>query len=80
TESIPFENLDPLLRRPMRLDAASLEQKLVRGGRGGYCFEQNLLLRHALEGIGFTVAGLAARVVWNQPEGAILPRTHMLLR
>ena len=40
---IAFENLDPLLKRPVKLDAASLEAKLVKGGRGGYCFEQNLL-------------------------------------
>jgi hypothetical protein len=37
---VAFENLDPLLGRPVRLDAPSLEQKLVHGGRGGYCFEQ----------------------------------------
>src|SRR5689334_9048986 len=80
TEAIAFENLDPLLRRRVRLDAASLERKLVRDGRGGYCFEHNLLLRHALEGIGFAVTGLAARVIWNAPEGALRPRTHMLLR
>jgi N-hydroxyarylamine O-acetyltransferase len=80
TLAIAFENLDPLLRRPVRLDLPSLEQKLVRGGRGGYCFEQNLLFKAALEALGFRVAGLAARVVWNQPDGATLPRTHMLLR
>jgi N-hydroxyarylamine O-acetyltransferase len=79
TEAIPFENLDPLLRRPVRLDAASLEEKLVRGRRGGYCFEHNLLLRHALEALGFRVTGLAARVLWNAPEGAVRPRGHMLL-
>lgn len=80
TEAIPFENLNPLLKWSVRLDATSLEQKLVRDGRGGYCFEQNLLLRHVLEGLGFPVVGLAARVLWNTPEGAIPPRTHMLLR
>lgn len=78
--AIPFENLDPFLRRPVRLDMPSLEQKLVRGGRGGYCFEHNLLFKHALDAFGFRVAGLAARVVWNVPDGMTLPRTHMLLR
>jgi N-hydroxyarylamine O-acetyltransferase len=77
-QAIPFENLDPLLRRPVRLDAASLQQKLVREGRGGYCFEQNLLLYHALQALGFEVTGLAARVLWNQ-EDAVRARTHMLL-
>jgi N-hydroxyarylamine O-acetyltransferase len=79
-EAIAFENLNPLLGWPVRLDAASLEQKLVRGGRGGYCFEQNLLLKHVLEALGFRVTGLAARVLWNAPEGAVTARGHMLLR
>ena len=78
--AIPFENLDPLLGRPVRLDPPDLERKLVRGGRGGYCYEHNLLLRHALEGRGFRVAGLAARVLWNRPDAAAPARTHMLLR
>lgn len=78
--AIPFENLDPFLGRPVLLDPESLERKLVREGRGGYCFEQNLLLRHALEGLGFDVTGLAARVLWNAPEGAVTARGHMLLR
>ena len=30
-----------LLDRPPKLDLASLQAKMVAGGRGGYCFEQN---------------------------------------
>ena len=77
--TIPFENLNPLLRWPVRLDALSLEQKLVRDKRGGYCFEHNLLLKHVLDRLGFRVTGLAARVLWNVPEGTVTPRGHMLL-
>jgi N-hydroxyarylamine O-acetyltransferase len=76
---LPFENLDPLRGVTPRLDLEGLEAKLVHGGRGGYCFEHNLLLAHALEALGFQVRYLAARVLWNQPEGAIMPRSHMLL-
>jgi N-hydroxyarylamine O-acetyltransferase len=79
-QAIPFENLDSFLRRPVLLDPAALERKLVREGRGGYCFEQNLLLKHVLEGLGFDATGLAARVLWNAPEGAVTARGHMLLR
>jgi N-hydroxyarylamine O-acetyltransferase len=79
-EAIPFENLNPLLRLPVRLDAASLEQKMVHGGRGGYCYELNGLFAHALRALGFTVTGLAARVLWNQPPGTYTPLTHVLLR
>jgi N-hydroxyarylamine O-acetyltransferase len=77
--SIPFENLDPLLRRPVPLDAESLQQKLVHGGRGGWCFEQNHLLRAALDQLGFRTTGLAARVRWNVPQDVVTARGHMLL-
>src|SRR5690242_20548060 len=64
-QSIAFENLDSLSGRPPNLDLPSLERKLVYDGRGGYCFEQNLLFSHVLREIGFRVTGLAARVLWN---------------
>jgi N-hydroxyarylamine O-acetyltransferase len=79
TRAIPFENLNPLLGWPVRLDSSSLQQKLIHEGRGGYCYEQNLLFRDALQAIGFNVSTLAARVVWNVPDGVVLPRTHALL-
>lgn len=79
-QAIAFENLNPLLGWPVHLDLASLQQKLIRDGRGGYCFEQNLLFSHVLKALGFRVTPLAARVLWNQPENAITARTHMLLR
>jgi N-hydroxyarylamine O-acetyltransferase len=75
---IPFENLDILLQRPIRLDLASLQEKLVLKKRGGYCFEQNLLFASVLERLGYSVTRLAARVHYpNRPK---LPRTHILLR
>jgi N-hydroxyarylamine O-acetyltransferase len=78
--SIPFENLDIVLCRPIRLDIASVQAKLVGAGRGGYCFEHNTLLREALRRLGFAVTSLMARVVRTAPADAITPRTHMLLR
>ena len=79
--AIPFESLDPLTRRPVKLDLASLQAKMVRSRRGGYCFEQNHLFRAALEAIGFQVTGLGGRVVWMSPPGAPLgARGHMLLK
>jgi len=74
---IVFENLDILRGLPIRLDLASLQAKLVRDARGGYCFEQNLLFAAVLEAIGFAVTPLAARV--RLGVTAVLPRTHMLL-
>jgi N-hydroxyarylamine O-acetyltransferase len=78
-QAIAFENLDPLLKRPVKLDAASLDGKLVRGGRGGYCFEQNLLFAHVLRALGFAVREATARVRWRVPPGVQTPRVHALL-
>ncbi|MDR3529449.1 MAG: arylamine N-acetyltransferase, partial [Rhodopila sp.] len=33
---IPFENLDIVLGRPIRLDIASIQAKLIHANRGGY--------------------------------------------
>ena len=74
---IPFENLDVLVGRPIRLDLESLEAKLVTARRGGYCFEQNSLFASALEQIGFSVTRLAGRAKYRVSH--VLPRTHMML-
>ncbi len=79
TENIAFDALDPYMGRPVKLDLPSLESKLVQGGRGGYCFEQNLLFSSVLQALGFQVQGLVARVLWHAPEGPVRMRTHMVL-
>jgi N-hydroxyarylamine O-acetyltransferase len=76
-QAIPFENLDIQLGRPILLDLESLEAKLVRGRRGGYCFEQNALFAAVLDRLGFTVTRLGARVRLGSAE--VRARTHMLL-
>lgn len=79
-QAVPFDNVDTLLGTPVRLDLASLQDKMVANRRGGYCFEHNLLFMHALKAVGFAVSGLAARVLWSQPADTVTARTHMLLR
>ncbi|WP_419998423.1 arylamine N-acetyltransferase family protein [Streptomyces boninensis] len=76
--SIPFENAEVLLGRPVLLDVPALERKMVRQPRGGYCYEQNLLFAAALERLGFDVTGLGARIRMGSDK--ILATTHMLLR
>jgi N-hydroxyarylamine O-acetyltransferase len=75
---VPFENLDVLLGRGIRLDLASVQDKLVRAKRGGYCFEQATLFAAVLERIGFSLTRHTARVVLVAPRDAS-PRTHMFL-
>ncbi|MDR5802083.1 arylamine N-acetyltransferase [Caballeronia sp. LZ001] len=78
-QAIPFENLDVLLGRPVRLDLASVQRKLVTNARGGYCYEHNLLFRRVLEALGFRARGYAGRVLWGRDDPAMPPRAHMLL-
>ncbi|MDR0996303.1 MAG: arylamine N-acetyltransferase, partial [Zoogloeaceae bacterium] len=77
-ETIPFENLDVLLGRPIQLSTEALFDKLVASGRGGYCLEQNGLFAWVLQAIGFEIAPLTARVMLGEPE-ALTARTHSLL-
>jgi N-hydroxyarylamine O-acetyltransferase len=78
TARIPFENLDVLLRRPVRLDLASVQDKLVHAQRGGYCFEHATLFSAVLETLGFQPVRQAARVVLFAPPTEA-PRSHMFL-
>lgn len=79
--AIPFEGIDAFLGRPVEIHPQAVREKLLQGGRGGYCFEQNGLLREALIAIGFHVEGLIGRVLWMVPPSALpTPLTHMALR
>lgn len=78
--SIPFENLNPLTHRAVKLDLESIEHKLITQKRGGYCFEQNALFANVLMQLGFDVTPLLGRVLWGRESGTIPPRTHMVLR
>ncbi|HEU4951204.1 MAG TPA: arylamine N-acetyltransferase, partial [Holophagaceae bacterium] len=60
--AVPFENLAIQLGEGIRLDLDSLQDKLVRRRRGGYCFEQNGLLLAVLRELGFRVEAFEARV------------------
>lgn len=77
--SIPFENIDALAGRRVSLDPDEVFDKLVRRGRGGWCFEQNLLLGEGLRALGFDVTDLAGRVLWGRGVEAVTPRTHRAL-
>jgi N-hydroxyarylamine O-acetyltransferase len=76
--AIPFENLDVLLGRAVRVDLDSVFAKLVTAGRGGYCYEHSTLLAAALSHAGFEPVAHSARVVMVAPRSAA-PRTHMFL-
>ncbi len=60
--TVPFENLDIGLKRPIRLSEEALWDKIVLQKRGGFCYELNGLFAILLKEIGFQVTYLNARV------------------
>lgn len=61
--SIPYENIDVLLRRPLTVDVAAAREKLIAGRRGGWCYEMNGVFGWALNEIGFDVTRVAGGVL-----------------
>jgi N-hydroxyarylamine O-acetyltransferase len=60
--TVPFENLDIALGRPIVLEEEALFDKIVRRRRGGFCYELNGLFAALLRELGFQVTLLSARV------------------
>lgn len=79
TAEFPFETLASMLRVPVEVEPAAIQDKLLRQGRGGYCFELNRLFLLLLQALGFDARGLTGRVVMGGPEDALPARTHMLV-
>lgn len=80
TQSIPFENIDVLLKRPILLEPDAIFKKMIESKRGGYCFEHNGLFASILAKLGFAVRSLGARVRILTPDRTAVPtRTHLLL-
>ncbi len=63
--NIPFENLDIHLNIKIRLELQYLEEKIINGYRGGYCYELNGLFYNLLKDLGFNVKMISARVSNN---------------
>ncbi len=59
--SVPFENLDIPLSNRIVLSVPSFYDKIVRRGRGGFCYELNGLFGWLLEQLGFEVSMHSAR-------------------
>ena len=76
--SVPFENLDVFLSRPLDLSEDALFEKVVTRRRGGYCFELNTLYAALLRSFGFEVRRRLARVWLRRPE-TVPALTHMAL-
>jgi N-hydroxyarylamine O-acetyltransferase len=77
--TVPFENLDILLKKLIVLDLDGLEKKIVERRRGGFCYELNGLFAELLKALGYKVELLSARV--RREDGGFGPEfDHMLLK
>jgi N-hydroxyarylamine O-acetyltransferase len=61
--NVPFENLDVQLGNTLTTSVEDAYDKIVKGNRGGWCYEQNGLFGWALSQIGFDVRRIAASVM-----------------
>ncbi|MFK8026373.1 MAG: arylamine N-acetyltransferase [Ilumatobacter sp.] len=75
--AVPFENLDIALGTdPADVDRVTVDavvnvDKIVRGGRGGWCFEVNGAFAVLLEALGFHVVRLGAAVLLSGPSRVV---------
>jgi N-hydroxyarylamine O-acetyltransferase len=77
--SVPFENLDIALGRPILLRQEAFVRKIVEERRGGFCYELNGAFAALLEALGFRVTMLSARVP-RQDGGESPEFDHLTLR
>ena len=64
--TVPFENLDIHLGKPIQLSEQALWDKIIVHRRGGFCYELNGMFAWLLRQIGFEVTYLNGRVYNNQ--------------
>ncbi len=78
---VPFENLDIFYKlAPIRLDAASLYEKIVERRRGGFCFELNGGFVLLLRALGFDAYSCMCRVAATRTELGNLSHRGVLVR
>ena len=61
--SIPFENLDIIYGNNIILKKDRIYDKIVKRGRGGFCYELNGLFSRLLRELGYSVSLVSARVM-----------------
>ena len=70
--TVPYEAIDVFAGRPVTQDLLPIQEKIIRGRRGGWCYETNRLLAWALGALGFDVRLAMAAAYNNQmPEDSL---------
>lgn len=74
--AVPFENLDVQAGKIVSLVPEDIADKILRGRRGGYCYEVNGLFAMALDALRIPYRFVAARPMFYPVRR---PRTHMAI-
>jgi N-hydroxyarylamine O-acetyltransferase len=77
--TVPFENLDIGLKRPIHLELGSLWSKIVIRRRGGFCYEVNGLFAWLLRAVGYEVTCLNARDYHPEDDTFGIDFDHLVL-
>lgn len=77
--SVPYEDLAVQLGESEPLEARALVERVLHGGRGGYCFEANTVLQTLLETLGFAVERREGIVGMRDAHARGEPTNHMAL-
>lgn len=75
--TVPFENLDIHQARLISLEPGAAEHKIVKEGRGGFCYESNGLFHRLLETFGFRVQLCSAQMMGKHSLSPVYD--HMVL-
>ncbi len=77
--SVPYEDLAVQLEQYRPLDVDELADRLLTGGRGGYCFELNSILAWMLERLGFELTRHEGVVGPREIADPPVPTNHLAL-
>jgi len=75
---VVFENMSCIIGEDIQLDIDWLFDKIVKRGRGGFCFELNGLFHWLVTSMGYSVQMVSAAVVAPTPSGFSFPLDHMI--
>ncbi|MFF0741374.1 arylamine N-acetyltransferase [Streptomyces sp. NPDC004111] len=77
--SLGWHNLSSYLYGEAPLDLGTLQERMITGRGGGYCYEHVTLFAALLESFGYRFVAVQGRVVMGAPADKLLPQTHAML-
>ena len=77
--TVRYEDLAVQLGESEPLDPHALVERVLSGGRGGYCFENNTVLQTLLDTLGFTVERREGNVGPRGDHASGVPTNHLAL-